>query len=286
LAEFLARKFGKEGAKELAEFGGRQGVEEVLEKASKEGGEQLAKKVVQYGEHYGVSSLKVIDQAPAAYVSALDSLPSNLVDDAVRIAAREPARLTPLVRSYGGKMLTAEVRHPGVGVKFAEQLGEQGLDVCAKTTTDQAITIGRHLDEIAALPTAERQSVLSALTEAPGRLVAFLDKHPLFTITAATAGTLIAVKDQAFAPDAEIEYDKDGKIVRQHQRSPGTVVAENVSKSLGTVILIVGCVVAAIVGLWGITKLRRGSIAARLQANRQSPSAGPHDVAAPKDAAQ
>jgi hypothetical protein len=278
LVEFLGRKFGTKGAKELAELGGLEGVEEILEKASKEGGEQLAKKVVQYGEKHGVSSLKLIDQAPAAYVNALDSLPSNLVDDAVRVAARNPAQMTPLVRSYGGKILTAEVKHPGVATKFAERLGNEGLEICAKTNTNEAIAIGRHLDEIAALPAAERQSFVSELVKAPGKLVTFLEKNPKFMITAAAAGTLITAKDKVFGTGVEV--GSDGTIVVPP--GPGTVIA----KSIGTVVIIIGCVVASLIGLWGVTKWRRASVVARLQANQQIASSIPHDVTSPKDAAQ
>ena len=194
-AETLLRQGGKEAARDLAEMGGRVAVKEVLENAAREGGESLVQRTVAYGVEHGPAALRAISRSPRATVAALDGLAPELRGPALRALAREPELVQGLVARFGSEGLEAAGRHPGVGGILAEKLGPGGIDAARSLTTDQAIILARHADEVAALAPAERATFMDLLKRAPGRVVDFLEKHPKTTLAAGGAALLVAAKD-------------------------------------------------------------------------------------------
>ena len=255
LTEAIAEKFGREGAEELAKMGGKEAVQELLERAGREGGDALVARVTVLGRQHGPSALRVLNRSPRAFVAAIDGLPDDMIRPALRAVERDPQRMTHLVQAHGSRALMAEVKHPGVGASLVAKLGDDGLGIAERVSTDQAITLSRHADDIARLPAAEKASVLRAIGRSPARVAEFLERNPKFMITAASVATIIAISDEMLAPSEIIEYGPDGKPVRTTRLSPADVISRNTAWPLATVLLLVAIPLTAGVLLWLLVRI-------------------------------
>ena len=250
IAEAIAKKGGKEAAQELAEFGGKQAIQEVLEKAAKEGGDELVEKVIKYGRKYGLSAVKTIDNAPALYIKALDGIPETLVERALWAAQREPATMTRLLSQHGSDALQIAARYRGVGTDIVAKLGDDGVRMARNLTEDQAVIIARHADDIAGLPSSQKNQVVEAILAAPGRVIDHMEKHPKVFMTAAGIATLVALKDDVLGTDEETTTNPDGSTTT---RKRGFVerILDRFQKPVSAVLV----VLAVIVGCWGAVKI-------------------------------
>src|SRR5262245_56203588 len=201
IIEALSKKGAKEATQELAEFGGKKAIQATLEKAAREGGEDLVEKVVKYGSRYGVSAMRVIHNAPAHYIKALEGLPEELIERAIWAVQREPEVMTKLVRDYGSDALLIAAKHRGIGGDLVSKLGSEGFRLGKALPESQAVVVARHADEIVALPQAQQSRVIEAILTAPARTLDYLEKHPKVLLTAAGVGTLIALKDEILGKD-------------------------------------------------------------------------------------
>jgi hypothetical protein len=198
LVEVMLREGSGQAAAELAELGGEAAVREVLERAASEGGEALVERVAQYGTRYGPAALKAVERSPSRMLRALDGMPPDLVQPAIRAAAREPELTSRLVATYGKDGFEVAAKHPGVGASLVEKLGTDGIAVGRNLTTDQAVALARYADEIAALPPEERNQLLDAMTKAPAAVLDFLETHPKVLLTVGGVAAVIAAKDNVF----------------------------------------------------------------------------------------
>jgi hypothetical protein len=251
------RSAGREAATELAEAGGRAGVRGVLEKAAAEGGETLVRKTAALGVEHGPLALRAIGRSPARMVGALDTLPADLRMTALRAVEREPAAMTTLVNQFGGDALEAAARHPGVGATIGGKLGGEGLAVSKALTTDQAVLLGRHADELAALAPAERSGILQSLKASPGKVLNYLETHPKTMWTAAGVAVVIAAKDEVLGPGG-VNGKARGLVPQMWHDAVGVV-----SRPVGMVATGLGVAVLAWAGikLWG--SWRRAKLKAR-----------------------
>ena len=250
IAEAIAKKGGKEAAQELAEFGGKQAIQEVLEKAAKEGGDELVEKVIKYGRKYGLSAVKTIDNAPALYIKALDGIPETLVERALWAAQREPATMTRLLSQHGSDALQIAARYRGVGTDIVAKLGDDGVRMARNLTEDQAVIIARHADDIAGLPSSQKNQVVEAILAAPGRVIDYMEKHPKVFMTAAGITTLVALKDDVLGKDEEITINPDGSTTTRKLGLIERILAR-FQKPVSSVLI----VLAVIVGCWGAVKI-------------------------------
>lgn len=195
LITVMLREGGQEVASELTELGGQAAVDALLQRAAREGGETLVERVTQYGGHYGPSALKTIELSPSQMVRALDRIPPDLILPAIQAAAREPQLLSQLVSAYGEQVLEVAARQPGVGADLIENLGKDGIRLGNLLTTDQAVMLARHADDIAALPMAQRSQLMDAMMKAPARVLDYLEMHPKVLLTAGGVSAFIAAKD-------------------------------------------------------------------------------------------
>jgi hypothetical protein len=186
IAKELAEVLGQRSARELAEAGGETAVREVVEKAAKEGGEQLAREVAVYGQRYGAQALKAFGEAPVAMTQAMQKVPAELTESAMRAAAREPQAIAQLTSKIGEDALIVAAKHPGVGVNIASKLGPEGCAIARQLSTPEAIRLARLGDDIARLPAAEKAGILSRIGRAPGKVIDYLEKHPGVLSSAAT----------------------------------------------------------------------------------------------------
>ena len=262
LAETLVRQGGSRAARELAEVGGETAVREMLETAAREGGEELVQKSTKYALAHGPLAVGALRAAPARMVGALDGLPAPLVRPALHAAAREPQVVTRIVTEFGGEGLEVVARHPGVGTRLVTTCGADGGRAGRNLTTDQAVSLTRHADDIAQLPPAQRSAVLDKIARSPGVVLDFLEKHPRVLLTAGGAATVVALKDE-LAGTTEIVTGPDGKPVAVakpglierlvvHERSP-------LRTGLNVVVIILACAVAAwaLIRLWGTWRVQR-----------------------------
>src|SRR2546421_4265671 len=143
-AEKIFQQSSKQGLRELTEMGGRAAVRDVLEQSAREGGEQLVRKVTQYGIEEGPLALRAVGRSPAKMVESLDALSPELRTSAMRAVERNPQALVPLVQRHGAAALEIASKHPGVGESLVSTLGDDGITLGRKLTTDQSIVAARH----------------------------------------------------------------------------------------------------------------------------------------------
>jgi hypothetical protein len=243
--ETVARSAARDAAKELAEAGGRAGVREILEKAAAEGGETLVRKTAAIGAEQGPAALRAIARSPAKMVDAIENVAADLRPAAIRAAEREPAAVANLVNRYGADALEAAARHPGVGTTLAEKLGPEGLTAARTLTTDQAVVIGRHADEIAALAPAQRASFFARLRSNAAGVVSFLESHPKTLLTTAGVAVLLGAKDELLGPGGGPQNKPPGLVHRIWSDTLGVA-----SKPIG----MISTILVALVALWACGK--------------------------------
>lgn len=195
LISVMLREGGQATASELTELGGEAAVSALLQRAAREGGESLVDRVVQYGSRFGPSALKAIEPSPSKTIGSLDRVPPDLIQPAIRAAARDPELTSRLVSAYGDGALELMARQPGVGTALVEKLGANGIRIGNRLTTDQAVALARHAEDIAALPSAQRNQLLDAMTKAPAQFLDFLEAHPKVLLTAGGVSAFIVAKE-------------------------------------------------------------------------------------------
>lgn len=222
VAKAIMKYFGREGTEEATEYLARQGGREVAERVSaaalREGGTEAAEQVTRLASKYGPEALTALDNAPkvGTLLSALDELPESQVRAALaRLSAGSAGReLAETVSRVGSSALKSELKHPGVGGILARALGADGAELATKLSSDQAIAVARHADDLAALPTAQRTGVMALIRNDAERMVGFLGRFAadnpgktLFTV--ATTTIILAESDRILGGD-EIVFDADG----------------------------------------------------------------------------
>ncbi|EMI18009.1 hypothetical protein RMSM_05052, partial [Rhodopirellula maiorica SM1] len=197
----IVKYFGKEGAEQATEFLAKNASKEVMQRvttmAAREGGEEAVEQVAKLTAKHGPEVLTALDNSTAVLpvIKALDEIPATQVRTAIgKLAAGESGKaLSAAVTRYGAKALETELKHPGAGLVLLKHFGDDGAELAGKMTSDQAIVIARHADEIAALPAAQRTGVLSLIRNDTEKVVAFagrfIEANPgksLFTVATTT----------------------------------------------------------------------------------------------------
>ncbi|MGB7158093.1 MAG: hypothetical protein WBD40_08505, partial [Tepidisphaeraceae bacterium] len=162
-----------------------------------------------------------------------------------------PDLIARLVASHGAPALEAAARHPGVGSKLVTTLGDDGVALGRRLTTDQAVVVARHADEIAALPASQRASVTAALSRTPARVVSYLERHPKTLLTAAGVVTVVALKDEIIGT-TQVALDAAGNPIALAK--PGFIerlVGEPVKQATN----LLGVVGASLLAGWGSIQL-------------------------------
>ncbi|MFM8175458.1 MAG: hypothetical protein ACKN81_18100 [Pirellulaceae bacterium] len=229
LGGYFSRNGGRQLAEELAELGGDAAVGNLARKVMTESGEQGIEQLATLAGKFGPDAVRALQQADsvAPVLKAISDLPEAMVGPALRRLSGASAQkeLTEAVSRYGASALRAEVAHPGMGGKLVGSLGNDGIFLAEKLSTEQLLQVARHADDIAKLPTAQRESVLQMMRSDTKAMVSFLgrfvEKNPGTTLfTAAGTGIILAESERILGGD-EIVFDKDGN---PHLVSkPGTI---------------------------------------------------------------
>jgi len=289
IARAVTNYFGKDSATEAAQWmakkGGAEAAERLTKKATSEGGEATVEQVATLAGKYGPDAVRSLDNAPVLrpVLGAIDQLSDNQVGAALtRLGAGQQGKeLAETVSRFGVGALRAELKHPGVGVRFASSLGDEGIMLAEKLTTDQAIAIGRHVDDIAKLPPVQRSEIVRMISEQSERFTdfagGFVKQNPgttLFTLSG--TALVLANKDAIFGGD-EIVFDKDGNPVlmskqgmveRAASRATGEISERVVSPVVQIFVPLAATLIAGFFGikLYGVWKRQQSALA-----NRQDP---------------
>jgi hypothetical protein len=232
--EQFTKRGGAQAAKELSQFGGETAVRELLEVAEREGGEALVQTISKQAGKYGVVALQAAKGSPRLVAEAVEKLPTELAENGLRAIAREPVVMQAVIRDVGQEGLEVAAKHPGVGSQIARVLGKEGSIAAREVPQEAAIGLARHADEIAKLAPAQKTGLLEAFKKTPGRVVAFLEKHPKTLLTAAAVTAFLATKDEILGINGQAGF------LERLVEKPVTFV---------------GYVLAGLVGLWGSMRL-------------------------------
>ncbi len=225
VASAIAKYFGKEGAEEAAEYlakkGGKEIAERVASKAAQHGGDEAVEQLAKYVGKHGPDALRALDNVPAVgpILNALDEIPEAQLKAALaRLAAGTPGReLAEAVGKHGSKALASELKHPGVGLALVRALGDDGAELAAKMTSEQAIALAKHADDIAKLPIAQRNGLVSLIGKDMGKVVGFLGDfvkaNPTKTLFTVATTTVILAEPERILGGDEIAFDADGNPV-------------------------------------------------------------------------
>jgi len=114
--------------------------------------------------------------------------------------------------------------------------GTDGALPCEHLTTDQAIALGRHVDDIAALPPTQRNELLKLASTQTDRFMTFVGRYVeqnpgKILFTTATTGLVLAEPERILGGD-EIVIGPDGQ--PQVMSKPGMIgrAGEGVANSL------------------------------------------------------
>ena len=218
----VGKYFGKEGTEEAAEYlaqkGGRELVERVASTAAKEGGEEAVEQVAKLTAKYGPEALSALDNTPAVkpLIEAIEQLTEAEAKSAIaRLAAGATGReLAETVVREGASALVSEVAHPGIGGALVRALGSEAGELTTKLTSKQALTIGRHADELAKLPKAQKSGLLALLKNDTDRMVKFMGRfveaNPGKTLFTVATTTVILAEPERILGGDEIVFDAEG----------------------------------------------------------------------------
>lgn len=225
IVKAMAKYFGKQGAEEAAEYAAKKGTVEMVERVSqaalRQGGKEAAEQVASLVSKHGPDALKALDNVAdlKPVLAALDDVPADQVAAALtRLGSGAAGReLAKTIAKTGSAALKAELKHPGVGGMLATQLGSEGAELATKLTSDQAIALARHGDELAKLTASQRQSLLSLVRNDSKRMAAFMGRfvqqNPGKTLFTVAATTVILAEPERILGGGTIAYDADGNPV-------------------------------------------------------------------------
>ena len=282
LASYFAKQSGQEVTEQTAKQLSRQVGDTVLDrttqKVMKEGGDRSLHELGELVANHGPEVLRAVDNVPRAQpvLNALRTLPAEEVATAAsRLAAGQPGReLAAISEQLGASVLRAEAKHPGIGVAFARSLGTEGTDVCMKLTTAQAQQIGKHVDDIAQLPAAQRSQLLELISNQSDRFAAFVgrfvEQNPGKVLFTSASTAIILANSDAIFGDGELLWDAEGNLIiasngKPRRQHPGIVprlfgdLTASVETPLRLTLYAIGGVIVLLIAAWGTQKLRRSA---------------------------
>jgi len=274
IAKYLAKETGQEATEQAVKKMTREIGEELIERTARkvvrEGGEKSLVEMGKLVAKHGPVVVRALNNAPDALpvLKLLDELPADEVAKAAsRLAAGGTGKeLATLGTKLGTSALRAETKHPGVGIVFAKSLGKDGADLSLRLTSDQAMQIGRHVDDIAKLPTTQQSELLAMISSNADRFSAFVgrfvEKNPgAVLFTAATVPIILKNSDAIFGdgelvrgPDGDILLGPDGIPIRDH-RDPIPELGDAAKEPLQTTLYWAGGVIVVLISLLGASKV-------------------------------
>jgi hypothetical protein len=278
IGRYLAKETGQEATeqavKQMTKQVGEELIERTAQKVVREGGEKSLVEVGELVAKHGPDVVRALDNAPDALpvLKLLNELPADEIGKAAsRLAAGSTGKeLATLGTKVGVVALRAEAKHPGVGVRFAKALGSDGAELSLKLTSDQAVQIGRHVDDIAQLPTTQQSQLMSMISSNADRFAAFVgrfvEKNPGKVLFTAASTPIILANSAAIFGDGEVVFDADGNVIRDANGAPirhHTGLIPDVAQGAGeafkapvqTTLYWAGGIFVVLLSLFGVSKV-------------------------------
>lgn len=271
LSRYASTEAIGETAETLAKELGEETIERVTVKILKEGGEESLESLTILVAKHGPDAIRALDNSSLAMpvLRALEELPAN---QAARAAARLAAgsqgkELAAATARYGAAVLRAEILHPGIGGRFVRTLGTDGASLCSKLTADEAIAMGRYVDDIAQLAPSQRGRLLEIVNADKDRFFAwlgrFVEANPGKTIGSATLMAVFLPNSERILGGDEIVFDAEGNpivisktgLAGRTLQAGGRVVAEVSNSYIRPLYLTVIAFVVTFATLFMLTKL-------------------------------
>ena len=266
----LSRKGGAEAAEKLSQEAGEVLVERVAVKVVRDGGKESLDRLAVLTAQHGPDVLRALDNSPSAtrMLTILEELPVEQVPAALaRLSAGASGRdLSEATIRWGSSALRSELAHPGVGGRLVHVLGSDGVELCSHLTTDQAIAVARHADDIAALPPSLRSSLLEVIVAQPDRFARFVgrfvENNPKVSLfTGATTAVFLKNSERLFGGD-EIVIGPDGvpQVISKRGTIERTFEPVIQELSFGVRMLWIACIVVSAVSILSISILWIGRL--------------------------
>ena len=287
IGRYLVKETGQEATEQAVQQMSKQIGEELIERTAqkviREGGEKSLAEAAELVAKHGPDVVRALDNAPDALpmLKLLNELPADEIGKvASRIAAGNTGKeLASLGSKVGVVALRAEAKHPGVGIRFARALGKDGAELSLKLTTDQAVQIGRHVDDIAQLPSTQQSQLIAMIASNADRFAAFVgrfvEKNPGKVLFTVASTPIILANSAAIFGDGEVVFDPDGNVIRDGKGEPvrqhtGILpdVVQRTHKTLNdpieTTLYWTGGIFVVLFSLFGISKVWKHSQKDRL----------------------
>ena len=157
----------------------------------------------------GCLLFKAVKTNPGRLIQVLDDIPESMVGKALAAINHNPAAMNRLVINHGSDALRVAAKLPGIGVDICEGLGSQGIRTALRLEVSQAVQLHRLMPQLSRLEAGQRSRVLDMISEAPARVLSFLEKHPRLLLTSAGVTVLINYREAIVGGD-EIVENPDG----------------------------------------------------------------------------
>ncbi len=302
IGRYLAKETGQEATeqavKQMTEQVGEELIERTAQKVVREGGEKSLVEVGELVAKHGPDVVRALDNAPDALplLKLLNELPADEIGKAAsRLAAGSTGKeLATLGTKVGVVALRAEAKHPGVGVRFAKALGSDGAELSLKLTNDQAVQIGRHVDDIAQLPATQQSQLMSMISSNTDRFATFVgrfvEKNPGKVLFTAASTPIILANSAAIFGDGEVVFDPDGNVLRDANGDPvrhhtGLIpdaaqgAGEAIKAPVQTTLYWVGGIFVVLLSLFGVSKVWKHNQKDRLDVEMAKTAALNHATA-------
>lgn len=224
IIEAITQRFGQVGLKEVMEKVGQESIEELVQRAVSEGGEQAAKSVIKIAGEHGLQAINVLRRAPGVFSQALENIPPDMVSQALGAIERNPDLMTRVATKLGGRAIQTELRHPGIGARLVDVMGDDGVRLAEKLTTNNVKKVMPYVEDLGALSAPDKKKVIDKILDMPAAVLDYLEKHPKVLMATGGVAAVLAIKDNAFgktgnrvvAPDGTVTEPAPGFIERMY----------------------------------------------------------------------
>ncbi len=223
LVEAVGRRAASAGARsaaeELAEAGGEAAVRSLAGRLASEGGDASLEAAARLITEHGALAIRALDDLPnpGAVVRAVERLPADQVPRGLaRLAASAgDQELATMVARHGSAVLQLELRHPGLATPLFRAYGDDAARLGNSLEPRRLYVLAQYADDIAALPAAPRNTILTAIRRDADRVAQFLGDfaraNPGKTLAAGGAVAVLTLEAERILGGEVVLRDQDGE---------------------------------------------------------------------------
>lgn len=207
-AQGIVSRYAKELGPEL--------LERIQGRLLREGGEAMLTESAELAVKYGPDVLRALDNStnPNLVLKWINEVPSDEVLAIVRrLSAGSVGReLGELGSKSGISVIRAEAKHPGVAIAYARKLPKEWVETTLDLSTDQAMILGKHIDDLALLPPSQQKQLLELCRTKPTKFLSyvedFVQKNPGKVLFTASATTILIANSRQLFGDERLEKER------------------------------------------------------------------------------